>query len=98
MRKQDDRLSHVSNLMLGEEWLILRHQIDGVCCRDVPVIHDRKASRVEIVANGFDLSARHRRADRASVQHVWEDDVICVAGTACRLSDSILSGNAVAYR
>ena len=97
VRQQDNRLGHVLHFMLGQKWLVLRHEIDCIFRGNIPIIDDREAGGIELVPDRFDLAARYRRPNCPAVEHVWEDDVVRITGTTCRLSNSVLSGDAVSY-
>src|SRR5206468_5206854 len=76
--------------------LIVVDQGDDVPPRDVVVVHDREAGRVEVQPDLSDRPTGDRRPDRAPVQHAGQHDVVRVAGATGGLADAVFSGDTLA--
>jgi hypothetical protein len=94
VRKEENRLRHMPDLMLRQEWLILRHEVHRILCGDIMIVDYRESGRIEIEADRFDSASRDGRANRPPVKHVREDEVVSVSGRPCGLPDSILARHA----
>ncbi len=48
VRNEQDWLRHVLHFMLGQERLVMRHEIDSVLCGNVAIVDDGESCRVEV--------------------------------------------------
>jgi hypothetical protein len=97
VREEKDRLSHVSNVALHQERLVLRYQINCIPSGHVAIVGYREAGGVEIEADVSYAPAGNGGPDGPPVEHAGKHEVIRVARPARGLSNPILSGNAISY-
>ena len=96
VRKEQNRLGEVIDLVLGQARLILVDQRDDVLAGDVAVVDDGESGLVEIETNGVERSARDRGANRPAVKHARKRQIVDIPGGAGDLGVCVLAADIAA--
>ena len=94
MRQQQDWLRRMAHFTLGQARLVVGNQRHEVAARDVVVVHDGEARRVELVPDAPDATASDRRSDRSPVDHPGEPEIVDVLRGASDLVRAVTARDA----
>jgi hypothetical protein len=95
---QQERLSHMKDVVLGQTRLIVVDQRNDVAPGNVAEIDDGEAGGVEGEADVGQASARDGGADRRAVQHAGKRQIVDVLGRAGDLGVRIFAPDVGANR
>ena len=96
MRQEQHGLGDVLDCALSKKRLVVPDQRDHVAARDVAMVGDEEARRVEVQCDAANGAVRDGRAHGSPMKHAREGHVVGVPRAAGRLADPILAGDALA--